>query len=112
MAWKDWAWGLGPPITMGTGHHWAETEIVIVQMFGGDGPGQAHPAVSAHPAWLTFSFPSLEASVSSVALSEVPYMSSSPALGWGTKGLRGRPSDGNFPPILHWLCDAGRVHTL
>ena len=112
MAWKDWAWGLGPPITMGTGHHWAETEIVVVQMFGGDGPGQAHSAVSAHPAWLTFSFPSLEASVSSVVLSEVPYMSSSPALGWGTKGLRGRPSDGNFPPILHWLCDAGRVHTL
>lgn len=80
---RDWAWGLGPPITMETSHHWAEAEMVVFRVFGGDGPGQAHTAVSARAAWLTFSFPSLEASVSSVALSEVPYASSSPSPGVG-----------------------------
>ena len=35
-----------------------------------------------------------------------------PTRALGAKGLRGRPSNGNFPPTLQWLCDVGRVHTL
>ena len=65
--------------------------MVIVWVFGGDGPGQAHRAVSTHPAWLTFSSPSP-----------------------GVEGQRAQRSTlrRKLSPNLQWLCDVGRVHTL